>query len=344
MSQPKKLCGVGNPLLDIQATVASGYLERYGLEANNQILAEEKHVPMYKELVSWFPVEYLPGGATLNSIRIAQWMLGDRAGTVYAGAIGKDAFGDELKAQVDKAGVTGAFHVQEEQPTGTCAALVSGKGARSLVANLAAANTFKKAHLDQDDVWATIASCQVFYSAGFFLTPPEGTDSMEKIARHAAEENKIYSINLSAPFISQFFKDQLHRILPYCDYIFGNETEAAAYAENNGLGENVSIEDIAKHISKMDKVNKARPRTVVFTQGAEQTVVATGDSVLTFPVTKVDQLVDTNGAGDAFVAGFLSQLLLGSSLEACVAAGHWSAGVIIQHVGCTFPEVCKYEQ
>ena len=68
----KKLCGVGNPLLDIQATVASGYLERYGLESNNQILAEEKHVPMYKELVSWFPVEYLPGGATLNTIRIAQ--------------------------------------------------------------------------------------------------------------------------------------------------------------------------------------------------------------------------------------------------------------------------------
>ena len=58
----------------------------------------------------------------------------------------------------------------------------------------------------------------------------------------------------------------------------------------------------------------------------------------TFPVAKVDQLVDTNGAGDAFVAGFLSQLLLGASLEACVAAGHWSAGVIIQHVGCTFPE------
>ena len=44
----KKLCGMGNPLLDIQAQVATGYLDRYGLEANNQILAEEKHVPMYK--------------------------------------------------------------------------------------------------------------------------------------------------------------------------------------------------------------------------------------------------------------------------------------------------------
>ena len=77
---------------------------------------------------------------------------------------------------------------------------------------------------------------------------------------------QIYSINLSAPFITQFFKDQLHRILPYCDYIFGNETEAAAYAEHNGLGKDLDITEIAKAISKLDKVNGERPRTVVFTQ------------------------------------------------------------------------------
>ena len=63
---------MGNPLLDIQATVAAGYLDKYGLESNNQILAEDKHLPIYKELVSWFPVDYFPGGATLNSIRVAQ--------------------------------------------------------------------------------------------------------------------------------------------------------------------------------------------------------------------------------------------------------------------------------
>lgn len=340
----KKLCGVGNPLLDIQATVASGYLERYGLDANNQILADEKHVPMYKELVSWFPVEYLPGGATLNTIRIAKWMLGEKGESVYSGAIGDDDFAQTLKDEVAKAKVTGCFYTQSELPTGTCASLVSGKGARSLVANLAAANTYKSAHLDQADVWETITGCDVFYSAGFFLTPPEGPDSMEKIAKHAADNDKIYSINLSAPFISQFFKDQLARILPYCDYVFGNETEAAAYAEHNGLGADLDIVEIAKAVSKLEKKNSNRPRTVVFTQGAEQTVVAIGDEVKTFPVTKVDSLIDTNGAGDAFVAGFLSQLLLGASLEECVEAGHWSAGVIIQHVGCTFPAVCKFQQ
>jgi len=45
------------------------------LKLNDQILAEEKHVPMYKELAAMSEVEYIAGGATQNSIRIAQWML-----------------------------------------------------------------------------------------------------------------------------------------------------------------------------------------------------------------------------------------------------------------------------
>ena len=36
---------------------------------NNAILAEEKHLPLYPELIEKFPVEYIAGGATQNSIR-----------------------------------------------------------------------------------------------------------------------------------------------------------------------------------------------------------------------------------------------------------------------------------
>lgn len=54
------------------------------------------------------------------------------------------------------------------------------------------------------------------------------------------------------------------------------------------------------------------------------------------PVEKKD-LVDTNGAGDAFVGGFLSQLVCGKSLDECVRAGHYAATVIIQQSGCKFP-------
>jgi len=60
-------------------------------------------------------------------------------------------------------------------------------------------------------------------------------------------------------------------------------------------------------------------------------------------------LVDTNGAGDAFVGGFLSQLvkeenMVNTDLKACVEAGHWAARQIIQRSGCTFPTgECPYK-
>ena len=72
-------------------------------------------------------------------------------------------------------------------------------------------------------------------------------------------------MNLSAPFLCQFFKEQMHRILPYCDFIFGNETEAAAFAENNGISVK-DIPSIAKAIAALPKINQKRKRKVVITQ------------------------------------------------------------------------------
>ena len=39
--------------------------------------------------------------------------------------------------------------------------------------------------------WDKVAAADIFYSAGFFLTPPEGPDVMEKVAKHAAQTNKV---------------------------------------------------------------------------------------------------------------------------------------------------------
>lgn len=50
------LVGMGNPLLDISAEVPDAVLTKYGLEPNNAVLAEEKHMPLYKELVDSYEV------------------------------------------------------------------------------------------------------------------------------------------------------------------------------------------------------------------------------------------------------------------------------------------------
>ena len=86
--------GMCNPLLDISANVPTDLLEKYGVSLNNAILAEEKHTPLYTELIKDYPVEYIAGGATQNSIRVAQWMIGVPGSTSYFGAIGSDDFGN----------------------------------------------------------------------------------------------------------------------------------------------------------------------------------------------------------------------------------------------------------
>ncbi|XP_035262731.1 adenosine kinase-like isoform X1 [Anguilla anguilla] len=332
------LFGMGNPLLDISAVVDKDFLDKYGLKPNDQILAEDKHKAMFDEIAKKSKVEYHAGGSTQNSVKIAQWMIQQphKVGTFF-GCIGKDKFGEILKRKAEEAHVDARYYEQSEEPTGTCAACITGDN-RSLVANLAAANCYdKEKHLDLEDNWTLVEKARVYYIAGFFLTV--SPESILKVARHASENNKIFGLNLSAPFISQFFKEPMMKVMPYVDILFGNETEAATFAREQGF-ETEDIKEIARMAQRLPKENKKRQRIVVFTQGKDETVATKGDEVMTFSVVDIDQteIVDTNGAGDAFVGGFLSALVQEHPLEECIRAGHYAANVIIQRVGCTFPE------
>lgn len=63
---------MGNPLLDISATVDSDFLNKYDLISNNAILAQEKHKPMYDELIEHYKAEFIAGGSVQNTMRVAQ--------------------------------------------------------------------------------------------------------------------------------------------------------------------------------------------------------------------------------------------------------------------------------
>lgn len=330
---------MGNPLLDISAEVPMEFLEKYGVSLNNACLAEEKHMAMYPELVEKYPVQYIAGGATQNSIRVAQWMLQVPGSTAYMGAVGADSYGETLEKCSTEDGVLVHYMKNPDVASGTCAVLING-GERSLIANLAAANTFKIDHIKTATSEAIINRAKVYYISGFFLTV--SVDTILSVAKHSAENNKIFCMNLSAPFIVQFFGAQLDQCMPYCDFVFANESEAAAYGVAKGYGDDLNV--IALKLAAEPKASGARPRVVVFTQGSEATIVAANGSVTRYAVDALPRelLVDTNGAGDAFVGGFLSRLVTGKDLAECVRAGHFAARTIIQRSGCTFPKECNF--
>jgi len=339
---PAAILGMGNPLLDISAEVTQETLDKYGLQMGNAILAEEKHMPLFTELKDNPGVKYVAGGATQNSIRVAQWMLQEPGMTAYMGCIGEDDFGQKLQDACKTDGVNALYMIDKAAPTGKCAVTIVDKE-RSLTTDLSAANNYKDSHLKEPEHWEVLEKAKIVYSAGFFITvsPP----SMDLASEEVLKNGGIYCLNISAPFIVQVppFKAQLDKLLPACDYLFGNETEAAAYAEAAGW-DSKDVEFIATRLSLVPMKGGKPPRKVVITQGSEPTVVAIKGHVTKYPVITLtkEQLVDTNGAGDAFVGGFLAALVKGKDVEGCCKAGAYSASVVIQHSGCTYPPKPDY--
>ena len=223
---------------------------------------------------------------------------------------------------------------------------------------LRAAEKFEVSHLSSPTVAPLVEGAKVFYVEGFFLT--HGVASVLELSKHASENDKVWSIssslvishtrraythtqtfvlNLSAPFIAQFFTSQLEQVLRYTDIVIGNESEAQEYAKAILKSDTTDIAQIAKGIAGYPKAN-ARPRVVIITQGPESTILVDGANPegKAYPVTPIasELIVDTNGAGDAFAGGFLGAYVAGKTLGECVEVGHKLGAMCVKQVCSMF--------
>ncbi|KAI9764265.1 MAG: adenosine kinase [Geoglossum simile] len=333
-----------NPLLDIQAVghvfiyqyplaPDAKLLEKYGLKANDAILAEEKHMGLYEDLLNNYDAKLIAGGAAQNTARGAQYILPSTS-VLYIGCVGSDKYAATLHAAVDKEGVHAEYRIEASQPTGRCGVIITDHN-RSMCTDLAAANHYKLEHLKQPEIWGLVEAAEVYYVGGYHLTVC--VPAVLALAEEAAAKNKVFALSLSAPFIPQFFKKPLDEVLPFTDFLIGNETEALSYAASHDLG-TTSIPEIAKALAEMPKKNGQRPRAVIVTQGTDPTVVAVGDEVRVFPVREVgrEEINDTNGAGDAFAGGFMAGIVDGRSLEISIDMGQWLASLSIRELGPSY--------
>jgi len=159
------------------------------------------------------------------------------------------------------------------------------------------------------------------------------------LAKHAAAHKKTFALNLSAPFIPQFFKSQLDQILPYVSILVGNDAEFEVYATSNGLDPK-DLPSVALKVASLPSENPSIPRLVVITGGTSPTILASAKTQETksYPVDALPEskIVDTNGAGDAFAGAFLGALISGKSVDQAVEAGHKLGQICVQQVGPTF--------
>ncbi|XP_018497765.1 adenosine kinase isoform X2 [Galendromus occidentalis] len=331
------IVGFGDPLLDITANVDVSLLEKFKLGQNDSVPAGPEHAGLSEQLCRKYAPRYTAGGSTQNTLRVLQWILRQPRISTMIGAIGFDQFGRYLEQNARECGVDIRYHYDNQHQTGTCCVLVTKRGMnRSLVTTKGAAAHYSEQHLHR--VWDSVERAKFFYVTSYFLCG--NLETVLKVAHHSRRKGKVMCLNLSAPFLMDLHREKITAILPYVDIIFGNESELDAFLKSHS--KQMSRREGSKFLSTF---LAPVPRVVVITCGNEPVIVANGGNLTEYPISKIDpdSVVDTNGAGDAFVGGFLAFLIKGCSIDVCVKNGCLAALAIIQELGCTTPERSKVE-
>jgi 2-dehydro-3-deoxygluconokinase len=115
--------------------------------------------------------------------------------------------------------------------------------------------------------------------------------------------------------------EAVREVLPYVDDLLLSEDEALAIS---------GAADVAEALGRLADSGIAR---IVVRRGGDGAIgVAAGERVQVAALA-AGPVVDTVGAGDAFTAGYLFELLTGASFQAAMATGAWTAGHVIAHSG-----------
>lgn len=228
--------------------------------------------------------------------------------------------------------------IHETASTGTCIALIKGES-RSLVAHLGAAETYAINAISKEYL-NILNTVKIIYIEGFFLT--KRFDVARYVREITVSHNSIFAFNISGVYLCTWHPKEILEFAEFCDILFGNINEFSA------LGQILKIDnpkEVAIMLSKNKERDNSNPllrhgKIVVMTNGSKDvSCVYNEGEIIEFAVPKLcgTAIVDTTGAGDSFVAGFLAALLQQYSIEKCLHIGCWAARQIIQELGCTVP-------
>ena len=157
--------------------------------------------------------------------------------------------------------------------------------------------------------------------ASLFRPPLEDFGDIRALIRAAKEAGAIVCADTKLPLREALSLDGLGDALSLVDYLFPNEKEAAYYTGKD------SFPEMARALTARGVKN------VVVKAGPLGCFVRGGGEEFALPAVPVENVVDTTGAGDNFVAGFISGVLAGASLRGCAERGLRQAASAITHTG-----------
>lgn len=209
--------------------------------------------------------------------------------------------------------------VREDFSTGINVVLVSHDGSRHFLTN--PHGSLRRLTL-QDIHMPFPQSAKIVCFASIFVFPEIGPKELEVIFRTAGEQGKIVCADMTKRKKNETV-EELAEALSYVDYLIPNDEEAMLITGKN------TVEEAA------ESLRRAGVKTVVVKCGSKGCYVCGREKCFWVPAEKNVKCVDTTGAGDSFMAGFLYALFQGKNLRDCARNGNYFGGKAVAVTGAT---------
>lgn len=232
-----------------------------------------------------------PGGKGSN-----QAVAAGRAGaaTLFIGAVGRDVFADAAKKFYQAEGIGARWIVKPKQATGTAAILVNTAGQNEIVVALGAS-----AELHPRDVDAAL-----FRGAQIVVCQHEANLPINAHVFRLARKAGATTVLNPAPMRPDFDP----AVLPLVDVLIPNETEFVALMNRLPSASRKDFSTEPLHALPPAELHRLcrffGVATVIVTLGERGCFVSQAHGHTSIPAHTGIKVVDTTGAGDAFVGGF----------------------------------------
>jgi sugar/nucleoside kinase (ribokinase family) len=313
----KKILGIGNALVDIVINLENdSQLAELNLPKGSMQLVDIDRAQRILEYFKDSPKTITSGGSVANTLNGIANLGGDAS---FLGCVGNDEYGEFFKADMLENGIKPHLFTGTVG-TGAAITLMSPDSERTFATYLGSAIELSANQLSPD----IFESYDYFHIEGYLV---QNYDLIRTAIHLAKQAGCRVSLDLASynvveenlPFLTEMVKN-------YVDILFANKNEAHAFCGKS------PEEALAFFAQKVEYA--------IVKNGKKGSWIQHENHIEFIDPLDVKNVIDTNGAGDAYSAGFLYGLMSGMNLKACGDLGAKFAAEVVQVVG---PKLSKNE-
>lgn len=310
-----ELFSIGNALVDQEFLVDEQFLEAAKLHKGTMQLCDaEQQAHLVQQLATAVHKGQSSGGSAANTT-VAFSALG--GSSFYACRVGNDELAHFYLQDLQQVQVQTHQKSISEGQTGTCIVMITPDGERTMCTYLGIT-----AELGCQQVeYAALAQAKWLYIEGYLASSITARQAVFEARQIARQHQVKIALSLSDPAMVNYAREGLDALIgDGVDLLFCNEQEALMYSQQS------EVAQAAQHLLQ-------RAEIVVITLGGRGALLCTRQAASELIVGQQVQVLDTNGAGDAFAGGFLYALTRQWSLQQAAQLGNKVAAQVVSQYG-----------